>query len=308
MMKKPPFLTAASDIPGDRRITLEHLRVFAAVAHTKSFRAAGCRLGRTQSAITQSIKNLEEYLCCRLLERRQGSVLGLTENGEKLLPGAIDIIQKTDLLVLSLRRPKLKEHIHFGIPLSIGTADLQKVLSSYLTANKGLRVRLISDSSMRLDAMLENGDLDAAIINEGTASLIEGNLAVEQTLLDEPLVWVSHPDVQINWTEDLPFIAFSGGSPWTQAAVRALHEAGIPHYYAYTSPSFESVCSAVGEGMGITVLPVGKVPGKCASVADNSRLPPLPKVRTVMRVKNRSKCVLDFCELVARLPIFSQPG
>lgn len=115
---------------------LEQLRVFVAVANTKSFQAAGLRLGRTQSAITQSMKNLEDYLCCRLLERRQGSVLGLTGDGERILPGAVDVIKKVDLPVQSVQRPGLKGHIRFGIPLDIGTADLQKALSNCMAKNK----------------------------------------------------------------------------------------------------------------------------------------------------------------------------
>lgn len=87
-----------------------------------------------------------------------------------------------------------------------------------------------------------------------------------------------------------------------------MREAGVAHYYAYMSTSFESICSAVCEGMGVTVLPVSKVPGKYLSFAGNERLPPLPKVRTMIRSRTECEIVLEFCRLIEKLPVFTQAG
>lgn len=311
MMNNSPLPPEQDDIAGDRRITLEQLRVFAAVARTKSFQAAGLRLGRTQSAITQSIKNLEDYLDCRLLERRQGSVLGLTEEGGRLLPEAVDIIKKVDMLVQSARRSEAQEPIRLGIPLDIGMAELHSLRDHCQAGDNRLKIQMISDTSMRLAAMLENGGLDAAImnegVNEGIPTTMQAKAALTHTILEEQLAWVSNPKALQDWADEVPLIAFSKGSPWTQAALGALHEAGIAHYCAYVSPSFESIIGAVNEGLGLTVLPVSKIPEKCASIADDPRLPPLPKVRTVIRARTRSKAVLELCGLIEQLPFFTGP-
>ena len=295
------------DVSSDRRITLEHLRVFVAVAQTRSFQAAGLRLGRTQSAITQSIKNFEDCLRCRLLERRQGSVLGLTGDGERVLPDALEVIKKVDFLVQSVQRPELKGHIRFGIPPSIGTAELQNALSSCMAVNKGLRVRLFSETSMHLGAMLANGNLDAAIMNENDTDPADENITVTHSFPEEPLVWVCNPDALIDWDDEMPFIAFSEGSPWTQAAVKALQEAGVPYYFAYVSTSFESICSAVSAGIGITAVPLSNVPESHVVITGKDRrhpLPTLPNVRTVIKARTKSRIVLDFCNLISRLPTF----
>lgn len=306
MIKNTPPTQVPLDSMGDRRITLEHLRAFAAVADTKSFQAAGLRLGRTQSAITQGIKHLEDCLHCRLLERRQGSVIGLTSEGERVLPDALDIIKRVDQLVRSVQRPELKGHIRFGIPPSIGTAELQNALSSCMAVNKGLRVWVISETSLHLAAMLENGSLDAAILNESAATHNEGDLTVTHAFPDEQLVWVCNPEQLIDRDEEeVPLIAFSDGSPWTQAAVKALDAAGVPYYYAYVSTSFESVCSAVDAGIGFTALPESNVPEKYVSFAGNGSLPPLPKVRTVIKARSSSKVIMEFCKLIEQLPVFA---
>lgn len=62
---------------------LNALAVFAVVADERSFRAAADRIGVTRSAISQSIRKLEETLGIALLARTTRSV-ALTEAGERL--------------------------------------------------------------------------------------------------------------------------------------------------------------------------------------------------------------------------------
>lgn len=62
---------------------LEGMATFVAVAETKGFRAAGERLGVTGSAVSQTIRKLEERLGVTLVQRTTRSV-GLTEAGERL--------------------------------------------------------------------------------------------------------------------------------------------------------------------------------------------------------------------------------
>lgn len=63
---------------------LDALAVFALVAEERSFRAAADRLGVTRSAVSQTIRRLEEGLGIALVLRTTRSV-GLTEAGEALL-------------------------------------------------------------------------------------------------------------------------------------------------------------------------------------------------------------------------------
>src|SRR5689334_22925465 len=62
---------------------LNALAVFALVAETRNFRAAADRLGVTRSAVSQTMRRLEERLGTALLRRTTRSV-SLTEAGERL--------------------------------------------------------------------------------------------------------------------------------------------------------------------------------------------------------------------------------
>lgn len=65
------------------RADLNALSVFAVVAQERSFRAAADRLGVTRSAVSQSLRRLEETLGVALVRRTTRS-MSLTEAGERL--------------------------------------------------------------------------------------------------------------------------------------------------------------------------------------------------------------------------------
>src|SRR5918997_2146629 len=67
-----------------KRPSLDDLEIFSAVARTRSFRKAAAERGVTGSAISQAVRNLEDGLGVRLLNRTTRSV-SATEAGEQLL-------------------------------------------------------------------------------------------------------------------------------------------------------------------------------------------------------------------------------
>lgn len=73
-------------------VELRHLAALEAVAHERSFRGAGARLGYAQPAISQQIAALELAVGARLVDRRRGrGVVALTEAGEVLVAYAAEI-------------------------------------------------------------------------------------------------------------------------------------------------------------------------------------------------------------------------
>ncbi|MGC4408640.1 LysR family transcriptional regulator [Rhizobium rosettiformans] len=88
---------------------LNALAVFALVAEEKNFRAAADRIGVTRSAVSQSIRKLEETLGIALLARTTRSV-ALTEAGERLYAQiAPSLVEMTDALEAASnlqRRPR----------------------------------------------------------------------------------------------------------------------------------------------------------------------------------------------------------
>jgi len=79
------------------RLTLDQLRMLIAVAETGSFSAAARRLGRVQSAVSQSIQALEATLGVPLFDRGERTPK-LSDAGRALLADARQTIRSTETL------------------------------------------------------------------------------------------------------------------------------------------------------------------------------------------------------------------
>jgi DNA-binding transcriptional LysR family regulator len=94
---------------------LSDLNTFLAIADHLSFRAAAAQLGVTSSALSHSIRQLEERLGVRLLHRTTRSV-SLTDSGlrllERLRPGMDQISDALEELKEERRRPSGRLRIH----------------------------------------------------------------------------------------------------------------------------------------------------------------------------------------------------
>ena len=82
---------------------LGELKVFVAVATEHSFSRAAIRLCRTQPAVSQAIRRLEEDLGDRLFDRSTKSAT-LTQAGDALLPEAIRLLRMADEAAARVRR------------------------------------------------------------------------------------------------------------------------------------------------------------------------------------------------------------
>src|SRR4051794_41743967 len=80
---------------------LEGMATFVAVAETRGFRAAAQRLGITGSAVSQSLRRLEERLGVPLVQRTTRSVR-LTEAGERLYASVRPALEEVRAAVLAV--------------------------------------------------------------------------------------------------------------------------------------------------------------------------------------------------------------
>src|SRR6202166_2246916 len=78
-------------------VSLDQLRTFIAAADEGSFSAAGRRLRRGQSVVSQTLANLEGPLGVKLFDRR-GHLPVLTDQGRALLADARAVAGDIDLL------------------------------------------------------------------------------------------------------------------------------------------------------------------------------------------------------------------
>lgn len=155
---------------------LNALRVFAAVAKLKSFKAAAATLGLTSSAISKAITRLEAELGVRLLQRTTRSV-GLTEDGAIFFDNCRQILGEIDdaenLLSRAIAGPygRLRVHMTEGI----GRRVVFPMLHRFMEAHPSLTVS-VEMSDRAIDFANEGFDVDVRIGEVADSRLVARHL------------------------------------------------------------------------------------------------------------------------------------
>jgi DNA-binding transcriptional LysR family regulator len=143
---------------------LRWLRSFLAVAAERHFSRAARKLNLAQPALTAHIRQLEEAVGARLLERSNRTG-GLTPAGRGLLPEAEAIVARAD----GLRR-KVREIAHgeagrlrLGLIPPAVTADAAAALRLLALELPGIEVQVRQGDQHALENLVLDGDLDLAL-------------------------------------------------------------------------------------------------------------------------------------------------
>jgi DNA-binding transcriptional LysR family regulator len=112
-------------------LTLDQLRILVAVAETGSFSAAARRLGRVQSAISQSVQSLETTLRVLLFDRAARTPV-LTEAGQVLLADARQVLR--DAAALRVRAEAIAGDVEPELTLAVDAVMPNAVLMASLRA------------------------------------------------------------------------------------------------------------------------------------------------------------------------------
>lgn len=131
-----------------RRVSLGDLEIFAAIARARSFRKAAIERGVSASALSQVLRNLEERLGVRLLNRTTRSV-SLTEAGEALLrrlrPALQDVDQAIEAVYAFRRTPA--GTLRINAPAPAVEFVLGPLIAPFLAAYPDIAFEIISDAA-----------------------------------------------------------------------------------------------------------------------------------------------------------------
>lgn len=240
---------------------LRHLQHFLAVAEEQNFTRAAQRVHIVQSALSTSIRALEEELKARLFVRGTRQV-HLTPAGRAFLATAREALR-----VIDSGRDTVAdiEGLRCG-SLSLGTVhslpsflDLPSLIARFHAGNPGVEVRLRQGDSASLLEQLQNGRLDLAFL-----PLLDPPDDVVTTIIAcEDLVVATHPDhpcagerrVPLRELLEYPFVDFEIGWGTRPLIDRAFARAGLQRRTAFDVTDIETLIDLVGQGLGIALLP-----------------------------------------------------
>jgi DNA-binding transcriptional LysR family regulator len=243
-------------------IETSQLQTLVAVTRAKSFSKAAELLGVTQSAISQSIKNLESKLDIKIF-KRSGKTIVLTSEGEKLYNLGTQFLLKMDETLLELQgdRDEMQGKVRIGTLTGIGKTWLAKEVVWHAKENPELQLSVRMGHQEDLLADFDANKLDILIMPEDDAPLHgekEFFLEEKSTLVfpKEMKELFDDNKLTLEMIETIPTILFEQDDilflKWCRSKFKALPK---KLNVRFTVNSHGHMLQAVNEGLGIAVVP-----------------------------------------------------
>jgi DNA-binding transcriptional LysR family regulator len=269
------------------------LRNFLTCARMGSISRAALATGRTQPALSQQLRRLEDIIGKPLLDRAASGVT-LTSAGMALLPYAERILALSGE-ALAGTRPRLSGRCSVGVLEDFTGTALPAVFADFGRMHPETTLELVSILSVETQAALDRGRIQLALCD---AEYLKPPLRWSARL---PLLWAAAEAFDAT-QNPLPLVVFSEPCRWRSLMQSALGAAGIGSRVVFESGSLSAVQAAVRAGLGATVmLPTAMAPGLSnASVAHI--LPPVPMLEFGMarRPETEGDSLIDAVEEILR--------
>lgn len=177
------------------RDDLTDLAAFMAVAEARSFTRAAAQLGTSQSALSHTIKRLEDRLGVRLLTRTTRSVAP-TEAGEKLLTRlgpAMDEIGAS-LTELGAHRDRPAGLIRLNAPQQAAEKILWPAIQKLCAAYPDIKVEITVDSSL-VDIVAQRFDAGVRLSEQVAKDMIAVRIGpdLRMAAVASPAYFAKHP-------------------------------------------------------------------------------------------------------------------
>lgn len=241
-------------------LSLRQLRAFDEVARQGAFAPAARELCLTQSALSESIRQLEEAVGMRLFDRTTRTV-GLTSAGQAFLQ---DVRQAFEMLeqgvqhlgdLAALRRGKVR----IAAAPSVLAVLLLPVLPQLRVQHPGIEVELTEDSAEGIAQRVHDGRVDFGVgaAHPAGAELLTQPLLSDRMGLvacaDEPLL--HRPTLQAADLAHLPFVGLTTDTAISQLLAAA---PGMPANVLQTPLRVSNpalLFDAVRQGLGVSLIP-----------------------------------------------------
>ncbi|QDV65043.1 LysR family transcriptional regulator [Crateriforma conspicua] len=145
---------------------LRSLEIFCAVAEHRSFSRAASAFELTQSAVSQSIQQLEESVGAKLIDRGTRP-LSLTDAGELYFRGLRRFLRDYQSLEREVRHrgQRLAGEVRVGTIYSVGLSYLPDATTEFSRLHSDVRVQLEFGHSHSVVEIVERGDADFGLVS-----------------------------------------------------------------------------------------------------------------------------------------------
>ena len=229
-----------------------------------SFTKAAKATFRTQSAISQQIKNLEEELGCQLLERIGKHKLRLTSAGERFFKFSESILEKYNTLTEEIDEIKGLQmgHLRMAAPFTTLYHLFPSALKSYINKFTNVELTILDRSQQDILDLIKNGDIDFGLVLESnvnsdfTALRWKKVKTVVMTPIGHPLTKVK--SVTLKQIGKYPLILPPTNLKYRSNLEERFQKLGIDYHIIMESSNVELSSLYVEMGLGISFATIVK--------------------------------------------------
>lgn len=238
-------------------MTIRHFRIYLTVCNTMSMTMAAEKLYMSQSAVSQTIKELERYYQCECFERLYHK-LYITEAGKTIYDYASRVLSLCKQLEGELKKPE-DQSIKIGVNFTVGESMIYEFINEFKKSHEKAEVILHINRASVLKIMLKTNQIDFALMEE----CLETDMFHEVFFKQDRILFVSAPDSELQKRRSLKPIDVVEEKLLLRekgAGVRDLFDQNMLRHGYKVQPYWESsstsaLINAVHENMGISVLP-----------------------------------------------------
>jgi LysR family hydrogen peroxide-inducible transcriptional activator len=288
------------------KLTLKHLRYFAALERHRHFGRAAEASAISQPALSQQIRDLEAILGAPLVERGPRQIR-LTPLGETFARRARDVLRSVDELAALARSAAgpLTGPLRLGVIPTVAPYFLPQLIARLADRFPDLSLRPREAVTQKLTRDLIEGRLDLALVALPVSepALAEVALFEEEFLLVRPPGQAMAPVPEVEALRDLPLLLLEEGHCFRDQAIAFCKLAPALSGEIMEGSSLSTLVQMVSAGIGVTLIPemAAGIETRSASVALHRLPDPRPR-RTIGLVWRRSNPLADrYAALAAAL-------
>lgn len=132
-------------------MTIRHLKIFVSVAENGKMSTAASKFFISQPAVSQAIKELEDYYGVLLFDRISKKLF-ITDAGKKLLEYAKNVLAEFDKLEDGMNAFKNVKTLRIGVTVTVGTNFISRVLAEF------------KENTKNIETLLLESELDLAVV------------------------------------------------------------------------------------------------------------------------------------------------
>jgi len=290
---------------------LRHLRYFIAVGDELSFTKAAQKLRLAQPSLTRQVRNLEDEIGVRLLNRANNRVT-LTDEGRLLLFDAKKLLAMCAETVTAVQRMSRGENsqLNIGYMANIHYGLLPATLGAFRKLCPGVALNLFDMSSAEQYVALDSHKIDLGFV--GLRPDLSGHELLSECVAHDTILVAlpaRHPlaaKARLKLADLAPqfFIGMSARThPGTrQWLIETCQGAGFEGRILQEVDGEPAALKFVADGLGVALMPEQITGLPHAGVVFRPLSPPLRRESTIAwRADNHSKPVRDYIRIVKDL-------